>query len=54
MSPAALADVRLSLTQYTLDQARTLAEVALAADGAAEAREAVRTAAAGFPPPDAP
>ncbi len=54
MSPAALADVRLSLTRYTLDQARTLAEVALAADGAAEAREAVRTAAAGFPPPDAP
>lgn len=50
MSPAALADVRLSLTRYTLDQARTLAEAALAADGAAEAREAVRTAAAGFHP----
>ena len=48
MSPAALADVRLSLTRYTLDQTRTLAEAALAADGAAEAREAVRTAAAGF------
>ncbi|GIT81860.1 phosphoenolpyruvate-protein phosphotransferase [Leifsonia sp. LS1] len=45
MSPAALADVRLSLTRYTLDQATSLAEVALAADGAAEAREAVRAAA---------
>lgn len=51
MSPAALADVRLSLKRYTLDQARSLAEVALAADGAAEAREAVRAAAAGFPHP---
>ncbi|MBB2967438.1 phosphoenolpyruvate--protein phosphotransferase [Leifsonia aquatica] len=49
MSPAALADVRLSLTRYTLDQARALAEVALAADGAAEARDAVRAAAT--PPP---
>ncbi|WP_029947159.1 phosphoenolpyruvate--protein phosphotransferase [Leifsonia aquatica] len=49
MSPAALADVRLSLTRFTLDQARALAEVALAADGAAEARDAVRAAAAAFP-----
>ncbi|MFJ3490139.1 phosphoenolpyruvate--protein phosphotransferase [Leifsonia aquatica] len=49
MSPAALADVRLSLTRYTLGQARALAEVALAADGAAEARDAVRAAAT--PPP---
>ncbi|OJX80690.1 phosphoenolpyruvate--protein phosphotransferase [Leifsonia sp. 71-9] len=49
MSPAALADVRLSLTRYTLDQARALAEVALAADGAAEARDAVRAAAAAYP-----
>ncbi|GAA4137884.1 phosphoenolpyruvate--protein phosphotransferase [Leifsonia shinshuensis] len=53
MSPAALADVRLSLTRYTLDQARALAEAALAADGAAEAREAVRTTAAGFAHPPA-
>ncbi|MFK3668559.1 phosphoenolpyruvate--protein phosphotransferase [Leifsonia aquatica] len=49
MSPAALADVRLSLTRYTLDQARALAEVALAADGAAEARDAVRAAATAHP-----
>ncbi|MFE4949091.1 phosphoenolpyruvate--protein phosphotransferase [Leifsonia sp. NPDC056665] len=53
MSPAALADVRLSLTRYTLDQARALAGAALAADGAAEAREAVRTTAAGFAQPPA-
>lgn len=53
MSPAALADVRLSLTRYTLDQAKALAGAALAADGAAEAREAVRTAAAGFAHPPA-
>jgi phosphotransferase system enzyme I (PtsI) len=46
MSPAALADVRLSLRRFTLDQATALAEVALAADGAAEARDAVRAAAA--------
>jgi phosphotransferase system enzyme I (PtsI) len=51
MSPAALADVRLSLKRYTLDQARSLAEVALAADGAADAREAVRSAAARFTSP---
>ena len=50
MSPAAIADVRLSLTRYTLDQARVLAEAALAADGAAEARDAVRAAAARFTP----
>lgn len=49
MSPAALADVRLSLTRYTLDQARALAEIALAADGAAEARDAVRAAATTLP-----
>lgn len=47
MSPAALADVRLSLSRHTLDEARAFAELALAADGAAEAREAVRAAAAG-------
>lgn len=54
MSPAALADVRLSLKRYTLGQARSLAETALAADSAAEAREAVRAAAERFtsPAPD--
>ncbi|AAT88171.1 PTS system, enzyme I [Leifsonia xyli subsp. xyli str. CTCB07] len=45
MSTTAIADVRLSLKRYTLEQARGLAEIALAADGAAEAREAVRLAA---------
>lgn len=48
MSPAALADVRLSLKKYTLEQARALAEIALAADGAASARDAVHAAATGF------
>ena len=51
MSPAALADVRLSLSRFTLDQARQLAELALAADGAAEARDAVRAAIAGWTTP---
>jgi phosphotransferase system enzyme I (PtsI) len=51
MSPAAIADVRLSLTHFTLDQAGRLAELALAADGAAEARDAVRTAIAGWNTP---
>jgi phosphotransferase system enzyme I (PtsI) len=46
MSPAAIADVRLSIRQYTLDQAKQLAEIALAADGAAEARDAVQAAIA--------
>jgi phosphotransferase system enzyme I (PtsI) len=50
MSPAAIADVRLSLKRFTLEQAKRLAEVALAADGAAEARDAVRAAIAGEPP----
>ncbi|MFF1876725.1 phosphoenolpyruvate--protein phosphotransferase [Leifsonia sp. NPDC058230] len=52
MSPAAIADVRLSLRQYTLDQAKQLAEVALAADGAAEARDAVLAAIAESRHPD--
>jgi phosphotransferase system enzyme I (PtsI) len=50
MSPAAIADVRLSLRRFTLEQAKRLAEVALAADGAAEARDAVRAAIAEEPP----
>jgi phosphotransferase system enzyme I (PtsI) len=52
MSPAAIADVRLSIRQYTLDQAKQLAEIALAADGAAEARDAVLAAIADTHHPD--
>jgi phosphotransferase system enzyme I (PtsI) len=44
MSPSALADVRASLSRYTLDEARRFAETALAASGAAEARAAVTAA----------
>ncbi|NRD25372.1 phosphoenolpyruvate--protein phosphotransferase [Frigoribacterium sp. VKM Ac-2836] len=40
MTPAALADVRLELSRYTLDQARRLAAAAIAATTAAGAREA--------------
>jgi len=50
MSPAAIADVRMSIKRFTLDQAKSLAEIALAADGAAEARDAVRAAISGRPP----
>jgi phosphotransferase system enzyme I (PtsI) len=50
MSPSAIADVRLSLNSFTLDQAKQLAEVALAADGAAEARDAVRATVADTTP----
>jgi phosphotransferase system enzyme I (PtsI) len=46
MSPSALADVRASLSRYTLDEARRFAETALAASGAAEARSAVTAAIA--------
>jgi phosphotransferase system enzyme I (PtsI) len=45
MSTPALVDVRASLLKYTLDEARQLAEIALAADGAAESRAAVAAAA---------
>ncbi len=45
MSTPALTDVRASLLRYTLDEARHLAQIALAADGAAESRAAVATAA---------
>jgi phosphotransferase system enzyme I (PtsI) len=44
MAPAALADVRASLRLNTLDDSRRLAELALAADSADSARDAVRTA----------
>ncbi|MGO2745229.1 phosphoenolpyruvate--protein phosphotransferase [Microbacterium sp.] len=49
MAPAALADVRLALSERTLDEARSLAEIALAADDAAGARSAVAEAAASLP-----
>jgi len=45
MSPTALADVRVSLARYSLDDARAIAEAALAADEAADAREAAQQAA---------
>ena len=50
MSPSAIADVRMSIKRFTLDQAKHLAEVAIAADGAAEARDAVTAAISGHPP----
>ncbi|WP_164234881.1 phosphoenolpyruvate--protein phosphotransferase [Microbacterium hydrocarbonoxydans] len=49
MAPSALADVRHSLSERTLDEARALAEAALAADDAAGARLAVLEAAASLP-----
>ena len=45
MAPTALADVRASLLQHSLDDARVIAEAALAANDAASAREAARAAA---------
>ncbi|BDZ37730.1 phosphoenolpyruvate--protein phosphotransferase [Microbacterium suwonense] len=45
MAPAALADVRRSIGQHSLEDARRIAEAALDADDAAGAREAARTAA---------
>ncbi|MEV7693194.1 phosphoenolpyruvate--protein phosphotransferase [Microbacterium sp. NPDC089189] len=44
MAPTALADVRATLLQYSLDDARRIAEAALAANDAASAREAARAA----------
>ncbi len=49
MAPSALADVRHTLSQHTLDEARNFAELALAADDAAGARLAVADAAAPIP-----
>ena len=46
MAPTALADVRASLLQHSLDDARVIAEAALAANDAATARDAARAAAA--------
>jgi phosphotransferase system enzyme I (PtsI) len=45
MAPTALADVRASLLEHSLDDARVVAEAALAANDAVSAREAARTAA---------
>ncbi|WP_159502108.1 phosphoenolpyruvate--protein phosphotransferase [Microbacterium sp. 18062] len=45
MAPSALADVRATLLQYGLDDARRIAEAALAANDAASARIAAREAA---------
>lgn len=45
MSPSALADVRASLARYSLDDAKALARAALAAEGAAEAKQAAEAAA---------
>lgn len=50
MAPAALADVRHALSERTLDEARNLAELALAADDAAGARLAAVEASAALPP----
>lgn len=50
MASAALADVRLALSERTLDDARHLAEIALAADDAAGARAAVAAAVADLTP----
>lgn len=49
MAPAALADVRLALSERTLDEAQRLAEIALAADDATSARNAVAEAATDLP-----
>ncbi|UIN29901.1 phosphoenolpyruvate--protein phosphotransferase [Microbacterium binotii] len=45
MAPTALADVRATLLKYSLEDARRIAEAALAADDAASARDAARAAA---------
>ncbi|MBM3716380.1 phosphoenolpyruvate--protein phosphotransferase [Microbacterium enclense] len=44
MAPTALADVRATLLSHSLDDARRIAEAALAADDAASAREAAQSA----------
>lgn len=44
MAPTALADVRATLLTHSLDDARRIAEAALAADDAASAREAAQAA----------
>ena len=46
MAPTALADVRASLLNYTMEDAKRIAQAALAANDAASARDAARAAAA--------
>ncbi|GAA1984616.1 phosphoenolpyruvate--protein phosphotransferase [Microbacterium pumilum] len=46
MAPTALADVRATLLQHSIDDARVIAGAALAANDAASARDAARAAAA--------
>lgn len=46
MSPSALADVRAELTRHTIDDARRIAEAAIAAGNADDARAAARAAVA--------
>ena len=46
MAPTALADVRATLLQHSIDDARVIAQAALAANDAASARDAARAAAA--------
>ncbi|WP_281166825.1 phosphoenolpyruvate--protein phosphotransferase [Agromyces italicus] len=48
MAPSALAGVRARLLRYSAAQARTIAEAALGADGAASARSAAESAADAF------
>jgi phosphoenolpyruvate-protein phosphotransferase (PTS system enzyme I) len=45
MAPRAVAEVRLALSAYTLDDCRRLASLALGAADVAEARSLARTAA---------
>jgi phosphoenolpyruvate-protein phosphotransferase (PTS system enzyme I) len=54
MSPSALADVRASLARYTLGDAQAIAEAALAADGAVEAKSAAKSLAADLTPAGQP
>jgi phosphotransferase system enzyme I (PtsI) len=49
MAPSALADVRHALSERTLDEARNLAGIALTADDAVGARNAVAEATASLP-----
>ncbi|WAB82738.1 phosphoenolpyruvate--protein phosphotransferase [Microcella daejeonensis] len=54
MSSTSIADVRAEIAQYTLDEARALAAIAVAADSAEAARDAVAAAADELDPVEAP
>ncbi len=54
MSSTSIADVRAEISQYTLDEARALAAIAVAADSAESARDAVAAAADELDPVEAP